>query len=82
MVSRSISLSADSGHASQPHTGNNSVLHRPKRTWSPGKSENVTVIGAAVRVYGTELDGRPRAGQRSFELIVQAVGFVALDVEV
>ena len=46
-VSRSISSSADSSHASQPQPGKGSMCHRPKRTWSPGKSENATVIGAA-----------------------------------
>ena len=39
--------------------GNSLVRHRPMRTWSPGKSENTTVIGAAAGSTGLSLtDGR------------------------
>jgi len=33
--------------ASHPQTGKAVIDQRPKRTWSPGKSEKVTTIGAA-----------------------------------
>ena len=58
MVSRSISSSADSSQASQPQTGNRSVLHRPNRTCSPGKSETHNRDRSGIRVDGTEPDGR------------------------